>query len=232
MTGVQLVTNSQNMLKKTRRERERAARKELIIDAAEEVIRRNGFENATMDEIAKEAEVGKGTLYLYFKNKASIYLAISERGSKMLNQKLGKVLLMELPGLDLIKKLGHVYLEFVQENPIYFTAFSYYENLVNNEELAESALAKKCEENAKEAMTYIVRALQIGMQDGSIKNTFDPKELGVIIWGASRGVIHMAFYKDKSRHMKILDDVEFSLHSLVNNLIEILGTGMKSDQKS
>ncbi len=220
------------MLKKTRRERERAARKELIIDAAEEVIRRNGFENATMDEIAKEAEVGKGTLYLYFKNKASIYLAISERGSKLLNQKLGKVLLMELSGLDLIKKLGHVYLEFVQENPIYFTAFSYYENLIGNEELAESSLAIKCEEQAKEAMTYIVRALQIGMQDGSIKNTIDPKELGLIIWGASKGVIHMAFHKEQSRHMKILDDVEFSLHSLVNNFIEILGTGMKSDQKS
>lgn len=232
MTGIQIVTNSQDMEKGTRRQRERAARKELIIDAAEEVIRRKGFENATMDEISKEAEVGKGTLYLYFKNKMSIYLAISERGSRILNQQLGKVLLMELPGLDLIKKLGHVYLDFVKENHIYFTAFSYYENLISKDEIAVSTIAIKCDEHAREAMTYIVRALQIGMQDGSIKNTFDPKELGLIIWGASKGVIHMAFHKEQNHHMKILDDVEFSLHSLVNNFIEILGTGIKNDQES
>ncbi len=220
------------MIKKTRKERERAARKQLIIDAAIEVIKKNGFESATMDEIAKQAEVSKGALYLYFKNKASIYLAISERGSRLLTQSLSKILLFELSGLELIRKMGQAYLKFVQQNPIYFTAFIYYENLISDDELFESELAAACEESAREAMTYIVRALQIGMQDGSIKDTYDPKELGLIIWGASKGIIHMAFYKENRNHMKILDDVDFSLDSIINNFIEILGTGMANDQKS
>ncbi len=220
------------MINKTRKERERAARKQLIINAAIEVIKKNGFEGATMDEIAKQAEVSKGALYLYFKNKAAIYLAISERGSRVLNQSLSKILLLELSGLELIRKMGQAYLEFVQKNPVYFTAFSYYENLISDDELFESELATACEESAREAMTYIVRALQIGMQDGSIKDTYDPKELGLIIWGASKGIIHMAFYKESRNHMRILDDVDFSLDSIINNFIEILGTGMKNDRKS
>lgn len=217
------------MVKLSRKERKRAERKEWIIDAAEEVMRRSGFESATMDEIAHEAEVSKGTLYLYFKNKASIHLAISERGSRMLNQSLSKILLLELSGLEMIKKMGQSYLGFVQQYPIYFTAFSYYENLISSNETYNGELAIACEENAREAMTYIVRALQIGMQDGSIKDTYNPKELGIIIWGASKGVIHMAFHKESRNHMRILDDVDFSLDSIINNFVELLGTGMKND---
>ena len=63
--------------KLTRKERERKARKELIIDVTEKIIEERGFENITMDEIAEKAEMGKGSLYLYFKNKNSIFLAIS-----------------------------------------------------------------------------------------------------------------------------------------------------------
>ncbi|MCC5906466.1 MAG: TetR/AcrR family transcriptional regulator [Balneolaceae bacterium] len=219
-------------MKLTRKERERIARRELIIDAAENLIDRLGIDNITMDTIATEAEVGKGTLYLHFKSKKSIYLAISERGSRLLNHAFGKALLKELPGLKLIEELGRTYLKFVQENPVYFTVFNYYESLINDDDLAQSELAQRCEESAREAMTYIVRALQIGMQDGSINNKYDPHELGIVIWGASRGVIHMAFHKQKKHHMKILDDVNFSLQSLVSNFIELIGTGMANDQRS
>ncbi len=219
-------------MKLTRKERERIARREFIIDAAENLIDRIGIESITMDMIAAEAEVGKGTLYLHFKSKKSIFLAISERGSRLLNHAFGKVLLSEVPGLRLIEELGRTYLMFVQKNPVYFTVFNYYESLIDDDELAQSELAQRCEESAREAMKYIVRALQIGMQDGSIKNNFDPHELGIVIWGASRGVIHMAFHKQKKYHMKILDDVSFSLQSLVSNFIELISTGMADDHQS
>ncbi|TVR35043.1 MAG: TetR/AcrR family transcriptional regulator [Balneolaceae bacterium] len=217
------------MKKLSRKERERIARRELIIDTAEEVISNYGFEGATMDAVAEKAELGKGTLYLHFKSKASIYLAICERGSKKLNQLMSKVLAEDLKGIDMIKKLGMVYLDFVKTYPIYFSAFNYYENLIGEEKLAGSELAAQCEEYAREAMAYIVRALQVGMQDGSIKDSYDPRELGLIIWGASKGVVHIAFLKEKKEHMKILDDVSFSLESLVKNFIELIGSGMRSD---
>lgn len=215
------------MKKLSRKERERVARKESIIDAAEEVIRSKGFNNSTMDEIAEKAELGKGTLYLYFNSKTSIYLAICERGSRLLNQKMAKVITMDLNGIEMVEEMGHIYLDFIQMNPIYFHAFNFFENSLSENKLIESGIVDELQEQGVEAMTYIVRALQIGMQDGSIRDTYDPRELGIIFWGASRGVIQVAFMKENRKSLKILSDVKFSLQSLVNSFIEIIGSGIK-----
>lgn len=214
------------MVKQSRKEREKEARREVILDAAEVVIRERGFESATMDDIAEKAELGKGTLYLYFKNKTSIYVAICERGSRKLNEEMGSVLTLEMSGLKMIEEIGHTYLAFIRENPHYFHAFSYYEGIMDEDILTGSEIVRQCEENARTAMTYIVRSIQIGMQDGSIDDGYDPKELGIIIWGASKGIVHMSFLKQKGHHNSILDDVEFSLESLIENFIQLLSTGL------
>ena len=217
------------MKKISRKDREKLARREAIIDAAIKVIEIRGFENATMDEIAEEAELGKGTLYLHFNSKVSIYLAICERGSKLLNQSMSKVLTKDISGLKMVEKIGQCYLEFIQKNPIYFIAFNYHENIIDEGNYNESDEAQQCETNAHEAMTIIVRAIQIGMQDNSIKDIYDAKELGLIIWGASKGVMHIAFLKEKTNHMRVLDEVEFSLESLVKGFIQLIEKGMSKN---
>ena len=45
-----------------------------ILPAARRVFARRGFRSATVDEIAEEARIAKGTLYLYFASKEEIYL--------------------------------------------------------------------------------------------------------------------------------------------------------------
>lgn len=217
------------MSKHTRKELERKARRELIVDAAIQVMEQKGFDNATMDDIAETAEVGKGTLYLYFENKISIYIAVCERASRLLNHKLSKVLLEDLPGLDMIEKIGYTYLEFIKNNSLFSTAFNYVENILDSGKLDRGELLEKCEEHAQEAMTYIVRALQIGMQDGSIKKNLDPKELGLVIWGASKGVVHLAYQKQQKQHLKLLNDVSFDLQSLFTNFIQMISSGIEND---
>lgn len=217
------------MKKLNRKKQERHARSEAIIDIAEQIIDEKGFDNATMDEIAERTGIAKGTLYLHFKSKSSLYLAICERGSEKLNRELGKVLLQDVPGIEMIERLGKVYLEFIQNNRVYFNAFNYYEGILEEDPEDEQERIERCEENAGEAMTYIVRALQIGMHDGSIRDTFDPKELGVIIWGASKGVMHTAYMSEKSRRMKLFEEVAFTVESLTENFIRLVGTGIQSD---
>jgi AcrR family transcriptional regulator len=51
-------------------------RREEILDAARSVFARKGFVNGIMDEIAKEAGLAKGTIYLYFRSKREIYRAV------------------------------------------------------------------------------------------------------------------------------------------------------------
>ncbi|MGH7864881.1 MAG: helix-turn-helix domain-containing protein, partial [Candidatus Binataceae bacterium] len=43
-----------------------------ILDATRRVIGRYGFQGATIDRVAEEAKVAKGTIYLYFETKDSL----------------------------------------------------------------------------------------------------------------------------------------------------------------
>lgn len=216
------------MSKPSRKEQERIRRRSHILDAAEQMIADIGFDNTTMDQIAEKAEVGKGTLYLHFKSKSAIYLAICERGSSLLNEKMATVLTRSITGLEMVKEIGNTYLKFVQENPQYFYAFNYYEGILTNEKIRKSHIAEQCEENAKNGMTYIVRALQIGMQDGSIDNSSNPNQLGVMIWGASRGIINVAFLEEQGHHNKVFDSVDIGLDSLMSGFIRLIGKGISN----
>ena len=50
-----------------------------IIHAAIESFGQTGFDRTKMDDIAKRLGLSKGTLYLYFKSKEDLFLAICER---------------------------------------------------------------------------------------------------------------------------------------------------------
>jgi TetR/AcrR family transcriptional regulator len=72
----------------SRRDRERAAREADIIAAAEKLFYTKGFENTSMDEIAKYAEFTKKTIYQYFKSKEDLFYAVA---SKNVNVLLGRI---------------------------------------------------------------------------------------------------------------------------------------------
>jgi AcrR family transcriptional regulator len=55
------------------RKAEPAARREAILDAALTVFAERGFEAARLDDVAAQAGVAKGTLYLYFKDKEALF---------------------------------------------------------------------------------------------------------------------------------------------------------------
>jgi AcrR family transcriptional regulator len=62
-----------------RKEREKERRRQQIIVAAKRVFSEKGFNKSTMEDIASEAELSPGTLYLYFKNKEELYASLSLR---------------------------------------------------------------------------------------------------------------------------------------------------------
>ena len=48
----------------------------IILDAAMSIFLKYGYQKTTMDDIAHEAMIGKGTIYYYFKTKEDIFIAI------------------------------------------------------------------------------------------------------------------------------------------------------------
>ena len=63
----------------SRKEREHAARQEEIMKAARELFARQGFHDTTLEDIARHAEFGKGTIYNYFSSKEDLFYGIIDR---------------------------------------------------------------------------------------------------------------------------------------------------------
>lgn len=68
----------------SRKEREKINRRNEILQAARKVFASKDYASATIDDIATEAELSKGTIYLYFDSKADLFLSIFEMGMEQL----------------------------------------------------------------------------------------------------------------------------------------------------
>ncbi len=72
------------MNKLTRSQREQLEREEAIISKAEKLFCKQGFEKVSMDNLAKECEFTKRTIYRYFTCKEDLFFAVALRGYKCL----------------------------------------------------------------------------------------------------------------------------------------------------
>lgn len=63
-------------------ERRRQHTRDLLLDAAEEVFARRGFEGAPLEEIAETAGYTRGAIYKHFSGKEELFLAVNERFNK------------------------------------------------------------------------------------------------------------------------------------------------------
>ena len=98
-----------------RRLRERDRRRTKIVDAAEEIFLLRGVQDATMGEVASRAELSKGALYLYFKSKQELALAIGLRRRTRLLDRFDEQILEASSGKDLLQRLFAEYTAFLQE---------------------------------------------------------------------------------------------------------------------
>ena len=76
---------------KERKAREREMRRQQIMVAAKRVFTQRGFEKSTMEDIAREAELSPGTIYLYFKSKDELYASLCLRVLRFINVKVDHV---------------------------------------------------------------------------------------------------------------------------------------------
>jgi TetR/AcrR family transcriptional regulator, repressor for uid operon len=65
--------------------------KEKIVQAALTTFSKYGYDKTRMDDIAENAKISKGTLYLYFKSKEKLFYAISENSTKELKEQISKL---------------------------------------------------------------------------------------------------------------------------------------------
>lgn len=184
-----------------RRQREKERRRNEIIDAAEKVFFSKGMENATMDDIAEQAELSKGTLYIYFPSKEDLYLAITKRGLDILSTMFEKASAKETLGIEKIYAIGQAYRDFAKKHTDYFQAMAYFDLRVK-EISEESPNAKASLEQGERVLTTCAEAIQYGMADSTIRSDIDPRKAAIVLWGQTNGILQLML--NKGKHMKTM----------------------------
>lgn len=94
----------------------RSQKKKGLLDAVVDVVAREGIDGLTMDNVALEAGVAKGTLYSYFKSKRELLRAAVEASVAPLVDDLHHILEGGLPPDEKIKKMTNRHLTYFDEN--------------------------------------------------------------------------------------------------------------------
>lgn len=202
-----------------RKEREKLQRKNEIIDAAEQVFFTKGFVNSTMEEIASEAELSKGTLYLYFKNKEDLHFAINIKALEILSEMLQEVVHQTKNGYDTIYDMGRCYLDFAKKYPNYFKSIAYFESKKTKIDLNDPDIKHFFEE--LNPMNYFIEAIRKGIKDKTIRNDIKPEVLAQTLWSQTTGMLQLLANKKDILHLynvKETDLIECHYKIITNGL--------------
>jgi TetR/AcrR family fatty acid metabolism transcriptional regulator len=85
--------------------------REKIINSALRIFAKEGFFKATVDHIAQATGLAKGTLYLYFKDKASLYVSVIEEHFKVGIEYLHKVEKESTTSTEKLKKIADEWID-------------------------------------------------------------------------------------------------------------------------
>jgi TetR/AcrR family transcriptional regulator len=201
----------------SRREREREQRRNDITVAAEKLFFSKGYDDVSMNDIAKEAELSKATLYLYFDNKEALFFFIVLRGIIILNEIIKREIIKFEKGIEKLGAFLNAYFEFAQNYPDYLKIYNYsqsgrfdLENILTNEYMKKIISQSKGVVNipsdfsnldisyANEVMKLqnemfltIYESVKRGMADGTVQSDVDPTEIAVLVILITENILNM-----------------------------------------
>src|SRR5215471_2618021 len=111
----------------TRKRESAQQRRDAILEAARTVFARKGYSSTGVEDIAEQAGIGKGTLYLYFPSKEQIYLAALLEEARKLDAQSREAMSAAEGWLDKLRAFVEVRLRYFDEHQdfmrIYMTEF-------------------------------------------------------------------------------------------------------------
>ena len=97
--------------------RDRAARAARVLDATADLLLRHGYRRVTVDDIARRADIGKGTVYLYWKTRDELFRAVFEREVLQALEELLDALRQD-PGTWRLHRLARRYFLAIMRRPL------------------------------------------------------------------------------------------------------------------
>lgn len=173
-----------------------------ILKAAEKVFLKKGFFPAHIDDIAEEAGIAKGTVYLYFQDKASIYIALLD---KYLSEAIALLEEIKKEKANVIKKLERIF----DQGTMLFSHFKGMFPLVSVENINLTAeimkeLKVKIQPKMRRIINSFAEIIREGIKNQELKK-MDAKLGALIFFSMIRASFLTSIYipKLKEPHKKI-----------------------------
>ncbi|MDH4270480.1 MAG: TetR/AcrR family transcriptional regulator [Candidatus Aminicenantes bacterium] len=196
--------------KKLQREREEKRRQQFhhsILEAAERVIVRKGYNVMTMDDVAREAQLSKATLYHYFRSKGELTLEILGHFFEEINEEVQKISLLPLSAKERLKKGIRFYLQFHQEKEnisrMLITDRSFIEKMkifVTEEKKLTSDTDRrfitKMKTRRKDILDQVAGFLRDGVADGEFRK-IDVSAAVTFLESLLQGYCHVRYWHER-----------------------------------
>ena len=206
-----------------RKEREREARREEIIVAAEKVFFEKGVSAATMDDIAEAAELSKGTLYLYYRSKEDLFVAVAYRGMEIMYKLFQDAIATGEPPVKLIANLGDAYHKFFAEYRNYFRMLYFFESPQFHENVSPEVL-QHCHVHDRKVWDLVFSLIQNAITAGMFHADLNPMEVGIMLWSNSNGFFRLIDRQDEIWKNEFGIDFELTLKKSNALLLEAMLT--------
>jgi len=181
-----------------------------IQDAVVRLISREGTSALTMERVAAEAGVAKGTLYVYYKDKTQLLESVKEASMQPMREELFAILEGGLPPDEKLKLFIHRHLGYLDANR------DFYRILLWDREIAEAHLKRHQTERYRSYMDRISRVLEEGMRQGIFRR-LDPVKMAAMLMEADMAVISQRLWSEKPGPVE--EDAELLFDILLHGIV-------------
>jgi AcrR family transcriptional regulator len=185
-------------------------KREEILDAALRVFSSRGYRSATMDDIAAEARVSKGTCYQYFPSKEDIFIATMERSLRSLLSETGRV---AGEARDALTRLGLEGLSFISR---YRDVQFMFTSVVTEALAGNQRLRKKAAEAYRRVAEFLAQDIQRGIEEGVFR-PLDPLDVAYALIGIA----------EIAGNLHVLEE-EFDVPAFFMRLMDFIRHGLSS----
>jgi len=204
-----------------RRKRERAMKRHAILEAARQLFLEKGFKTVTVENIAGQAEVSKGSIYLYFQSKEEIYTEILLEDIDKFFRKTNDLLGSSTSCGDSLIQFSLVYIDFFLKERELFRILMNFMLHTEDMNLPED-LNKHLIRATNRNMKFLEEIIQAGITAGEFSSDLDILKCRNTLWGFLNGVmsLHLFIGRESLRAERISSTVKEGLAVFIRGLKE------------
>lgn len=182
--------------KDERKSWEKEQRKNRIVDCAQEVFFKKGFDGATIDDIAEAAGYSKRSIYLYFRDREELFLAVVERGQKLFFAALARAIETKKADESGLMILGKAFYHFSLSHPEFFEMIMIYESRMHpyrdSKSIKDSDSPRtRCRKLSDKYGELVIHTIEEEMRSGRLITRLTPRQMMLLLWGQVFGVMQI-----------------------------------------